>query len=105
MKKEFPCDVVRNGGIEVPCDDTCKRKQQEEEDMKRAADLEKQKQQEEQNKRELEKFEKMFAKKKNRDRAKVTKEVVETNNTKKYIIIAICAVFIAVFAYFVLQTK
>lgn len=69
LKKEFQCDLVRNGKVTVECDDACREKMEEERKKNEMLEERRRFEEEVKNKKELERYEKMFQqRKKNRER-------------------------------------
>lgn len=81
IKKEFLCELVKQGAAEVNCDETCEQKKREEETIRRIELKQKIKEEEVRNQKELEKYEKMFqGKRKNKER-----KIREKTETKGFL--------------------
>ncbi|XP_077301482.1 NF-X1-type zinc finger protein NFXL1 [Arctopsyche grandis] len=98
IKKEMPCDVVRQNEVNIPCDEICKEKKLQQLNAKKEEEDKKRLEEDEKNQKELEEFERKFGKK--RSRGHRTKDIAQKNNVSfwakyKYIVMAFAVVVVS----------
>lgn len=101
VKSDVPCEKIRLENITIKCDESCKKKIQDQLETQKQKELIAKQIEDEKNRIELEEFEKKFGKKKSRERKAV---VVEEKEDNKYLFYAGTAGFaivvIAVLIYY-----
>ncbi|XP_049812218.1 NF-X1-type zinc finger protein NFXL1 [Schistocerca nitens] len=105
IKRDFACDLVRNGQAKVECDEVCLKKKEEEAKARELEELQKQKEEDRKNQEELERFQKKFqGRKKHRDRRQQEGGDQSQSLLSRYWFIALCGIVgVIVSFYFVTQ--
>lgn len=97
IKKEFQCELIRNGNSVVLCDEICEQKKHEESKLKELREVERKKEEELKNKKEIEKYEKMFQGKKKYKDKRICEDVKETYFVQnKWFMFSVSVVILAV---------
>lgn len=103
IKRDFPCDAVRNKLAKVECDDNCFQKKEEERKQQELINAEKKREEELKNEKELAKYNRLFeGKKKNRDRRQHEEEQETTFLQKYWVLISSCSLFLLATVFFYL---
>ncbi|XP_023697570.2 NF-X1-type zinc finger protein NFXL1 isoform X1 [Paramormyrops kingsleyae] len=105
IRKEFPCPKVCDGQAAVGCDELCKTLQKKASELKEAKEKAAIEEERKQQQAELEAFEKRLKgrRKRNRRNTDVETEEAVWHKYKKYMMVPVCGVLLALAAFYILQ--
>lgn len=105
IKKEVPCFKARETQISVECDEACKDVKKRAAELKEAEERAASEEEKRKQQAELEAFEKRLKGRRKKNKKKDEVEIEETiwQKYKKYIMVPLCGIVLAVAAFYLIQ--